>query len=84
MGPYTTTFPNEIGHRTTLGRAFRTLRVPTKIVWGPGCHIYHSFLEWTGLYVNFDKQLLKNENKQHPIKLREEKQIFSKIAIEFS
>ena len=26
MGHYTTIFPNEIGHGTTLGRSFRTLR----------------------------------------------------------
>ena len=38
-GPYTTTFPNKIGHGTILGRLFRTLRVPTKILLGPGCQI---------------------------------------------
>ena len=38
----TTTFPKKIGHGTTLGRSFRTLRLPplpTKILWGPGCQV---------------------------------------------
>ena len=41
IAAYTTTFPNKIGHGTTLGRSVRTLRVPTKMLWGPGCKIYN-------------------------------------------
>ena len=40
-GALQTTFPNKIGHGTTLGRSVRRLRVHTKIVWGPGCQNYN-------------------------------------------
>ena len=55
MVPYTTTFLNDVDHGTTLGPSFRTLRVPTKLSWGPGCQIYYSFTEWIGLYIHFDQ-----------------------------
>ena len=61
MGPYTTTFPNENGHGTTLGRSFLTPRAPTKILWGPWCQSYHYILEWKGLYIHFDTKSLKNK-----------------------
>ena len=61
-GPYTTIFPNEIGHGMTLGRSFLTLRVPTKMLWCPGWQIYHQFLEWMGLYIYFDKNIFRNQN----------------------
>ena len=60
MGPYTTTFPNEIGHGTTLGRSFRRLRILAKIWWGLGCQIYHSFPAWVRLYTHFPKNHWKN------------------------
>ena len=36
MGLYKTTFPSKIGHGTTLGRSFRTLRVHTRSFMGSG------------------------------------------------
>ena len=78
MGLYKTTFPNKIGHGTTLGRSFRRLRVPTKMLWASGCQIYHSFLEWIGLYTHFDKQSFKNPKKKHPSKFWFGKLMFPK------
>ena len=65
MGLYNTTFPNKIGHGTTLGRSFRRLRVLTKILWGLGCQIYLVFLEWKGLYTRFFKKNV--EKSPNPI-----------------
>ena len=78
MTPYTTTFPNNIGHGKTLGRPFRTLAVPTKILWGPGFQIYHWFLEWTGLYIHSDKKSLRNPQIQHPSNFWDKTLNFSK------
>ena len=33
-------FQNKTGHGTFLGRSLLTLRVPIKMLWGPGCQIY--------------------------------------------
>ena len=76
--PYTTIFPNKIGHGATLGRSFRTLRVLTKIWWGPGCQIYHWFLEWIGLDIPCWQKTLNNPRIQHPSKFWDENWIFSK------
>ena len=34
---------DQIGHGTTLGRAFEAFRVPTKILYGTGCHFWQEF-----------------------------------------
>ena len=81
MGPYPTTFPDKIRHGTTLRRSLRTLRVPIKILWGPGCQIYHSFLEWIGLYTHFYKQSFNKKKKKKnniPASFEKQKGCFQK------
>ena len=73
-------FPSEIVHGTTLGRSFRTRRVPTKMLWGPGCQIYHSFPEWIGLYIHLDRKIIgKSKNPTSQQLLRKQMDVSQQI-----
>ena len=53
------TCSNKIGHGKTLGRPFQGFRVPTKILWGPGCRFYTWFFNLIINLIPFSKKTHK-------------------------